>query len=77
MTLADGSPLDPQRTLKVAANNFMASGGDNYDALGKGRAKYDTGLVIRGAMEALVRERCVGGGDLDVKRDGRITQPGH
>ena len=75
LTLADGSPLDPARTLSVAANNFMASGGDNYDVLGNGRNQNDTGLVIRGAMEALVRERCAGGGALGIQRDGRISAP--
>ncbi len=60
----------------MAANNFMASGGDNYDALGQGANRVDTGLVIRGAMEAFVRDRCQGGRALDVKREGRIRLAG-
>jgi 2',3'-cyclic-nucleotide 2'-phosphodiesterase (5'-nucleotidase family) len=32
-----GAPLDPARTYTVATNDFMARGGDGYDALSKGR----------------------------------------
>ncbi len=76
ITLADGSPLDEARLYKVSVNNFMATGGDNYDALTHGNAKDDAGLVIRGAMEAYVRDRCKGGKPLVVKPDGRIEQTG-
>lgn len=73
ITNADGSPFDEAKTYKVAANNFMASGGDSYDALGQGRNKVESGFVIRGAMEAFVRDRCKDGGTMNVKADGRIT----
>lgn len=76
VTRLDGAPLDPTATYKVAANNFMATGGDNYDALGGGRNKTDTGLVIRGAMEQLVTERSKNGGALDYAIEGRITRVG-
>jgi 2',3'-cyclic-nucleotide 2'-phosphodiesterase (5'-nucleotidase family) len=76
LALADGSPLDPQKLYKVAVNNFMATGGDNFDVLANGRDKTDTALLIRGAMEALVRDRCKGGGALDIRVDGRITEAG-
>ena len=76
ITLADGTPLDDAKTYKVAANNFMASGGDNYDVLSQSAGRDDTGLVIRGAMEAYVRDRCKAGGALSVPEDGRIAQVG-
>jgi 2',3'-cyclic-nucleotide 2'-phosphodiesterase/3'-nucleotidase len=75
LTLADGSALDPAKTFKVAVNNFMATGGDNYDALNRG-ARGDGGLVIRGALEAYVRDKCKAGGALEIREDGRIQQAG-
>lgn len=74
LTLSDGAPLDPAKRYKVAVNNFMATGGDNFDVLANGQDKTDTALLIRGAMEALVRDRCKGGGTLDIRVDGRITE---
>ena len=55
---------------------FENAGGDNYDALGGGTDKQDSGLVIRGAMEAYVRDHCKGGQALKVVLDGRITSTG-
>lgn len=74
LTLADGSPLDPARTYRVAVNNFMATGGDNYDALNHGNQ--DATLIIRGALEAYVRDKCKAGAALDIQEDGRIKQKG-
>ncbi len=76
LALADGTPLDPAKLYKVAVNNFMATGGDNYNVLATGAEKTDTGLLIRGAMEALVRDRCKAGGVLDIRPDGRIAEAG-
>ncbi len=45
MTL-DGKPIDPARTYRVAINNFLASGGDNFTALGDGRDAIDGGLDL-------------------------------
>jgi 2',3'-cyclic-nucleotide 2'-phosphodiesterase/3'-nucleotidase len=72
VTLADGTPLDDARLYTVAANNFMASGGDHYDALAQGTQRTDTGRMIRDAMEAYVRARCAGGRSYDLSTDGRI-----
>ena len=33
----DGKPLDPTARYKVASNNFLLAGGDDYAALGRGR----------------------------------------
>jgi len=75
LTLADGTPIDPAKVYKVAVNNFMATGGDNYDALNRGN-RDDAGLVIRGALEAYVRDKCKAGGALEIKEDGRIAEVG-
>ncbi|HEY3313880.1 MAG TPA: 5'-nucleotidase C-terminal domain-containing protein, partial [Bacillota bacterium] len=47
LTLTDGTPLDLTKTYKVATNNFMFTGGDNYLALKGGTNRIDTQLVIR------------------------------
>jgi 2',3'-cyclic-nucleotide 2'-phosphodiesterase (5'-nucleotidase family) len=73
VTLGDGSPLDDAKTYTVAVNNFMASGGDQYNVLAEAKGT-DTGRLIRDAMEAYVRAKCAGGKSLDVPGDGRITR---
>ena len=74
ITMADGSAFDEARSYKVAANNFMASGGDNYDALGKGRDRAESGQVIRAAIEDYVSALTKAGRTLDLKNDGRIQR---
>ena len=74
LTLADGSPLEATITYRVACNNFMATGGDNYDVLSRGANRNDTALLVRDAMEAVVAARSANGGALDLERDGRITR---
>jgi 2',3'-cyclic-nucleotide 2'-phosphodiesterase/3'-nucleotidase len=76
IALTDGSPLEPTKTYKVAANNFMASGGDDYYTLARGRNLQDTGIVIRQAMEEYVAALEQQGKPLDVKIDGRIKREG-
>jgi 5'-nucleotidase len=75
-TLADGTPIDDAKTYTVAVNNFMASGGDQYDALGQAVKRTDTGRLIRDAMEAYIKAQCAGGKSLDIPGDGRITRSG-
>jgi 2',3'-cyclic-nucleotide 2'-phosphodiesterase/3'-nucleotidase/5'-nucleotidase len=69
--LADGSPLDEARTYTVAVNNFMASGGDNYDTLSRARDQVDTGTLVRDALERYLLARTKDA-PLDLKPDGRI-----
>ena len=45
MTL-DGKPVDPARIYRVAINNFLASGGDNFTLLAAGRDPVDAGLDL-------------------------------
>jgi 2',3'-cyclic-nucleotide 2'-phosphodiesterase (5'-nucleotidase family) len=72
LTLADGSPIDEQKTYTVAANNFMASGGDQYDALAQGKNRNDTGRLIRDAMMTWVKNLTASGKKLEMRGDGRI-----
>jgi 2',3'-cyclic-nucleotide 2'-phosphodiesterase (5'-nucleotidase family) len=67
----DGVPLDPNRTYRVATNNFMARGGDDY--LGMAAVNpvvplKDTPLLADEVMIYL-RER----GTVDSHVEGRIT----
>jgi 5'-nucleotidase len=45
MSLA-GKPLDPAKTYRVAINNFLASGGDNFTLLADGHDPVDAGLDL-------------------------------
>lgn len=66
-----GAPLDPARTYTLATNDFLANGGDGYDA-------FKTGEVVIGAqagplltdllVDAITRERTISPGV-----DGRIS----
>lgn len=42
----DGKPIDPAKTYRVAINNFLASGGDNFTLLAGGRDPVDAGLDL-------------------------------
>jgi 2',3'-cyclic-nucleotide 2'-phosphodiesterase (5'-nucleotidase family) len=73
VTMPDGSPIDSTKTYTVAVNNFMASGGDQYNVLAEAKST-DTGRLIRDAMEAYIRSKCAGGKSLDIPGDGRIKR---
>ena len=45
MTL-NGKPVDPARTYRVAINNFLGSGGDNFTRFADGRDPVDAGLDL-------------------------------
>ncbi len=76
VVLADGAPLDDARLYVVAANNFMAGGGDSYDTLAKGRDRVETGLTVREALERFIAAKSAAGGALEVSADGRIQRVG-
>jgi 5'-nucleotidase len=65
MTL-NGTPIDPTKTYRVAINNFLASGGDNFTLLGGGSDPVDGGLDLD-AAEAYLMTRP------PVPQLGRIT----
>ncbi len=73
LRLSDGTAIDPAKTYTVAVNNFMATGGDQYDALAQGTHRTDTGHLIRDAMVAWIQAKCSGGKSYDMPGDGRIT----
>jgi len=72
----DGGAFDTTRVYTLAANNFMADGGDEMSTLSRGLDKKDTRILVRDAMEQFVKERCAGGKSLEYKLDGRITRIG-
>jgi 2',3'-cyclic-nucleotide 2'-phosphodiesterase (5'-nucleotidase family) len=76
VTLADGSPLDPEKTYKAACNNFMATGGDDNAALSQGKNRTDTGRNVRDVLEAYIAARSKNGAALDQQLDGRIKRQG-
>ena len=41
----DGEPIDPAASYVVAANSFLAAGGDNFSTLAEGTNKADTGKI--------------------------------
>ncbi|GAB3600270.1 ExeM/NucH family extracellular endonuclease [Microbacterium tumbae] len=46
----NGTPVDPSATYLVAANSFLAAGGDNFTTLASGTNKKDTGKVDLASM---------------------------
>jgi 5'-nucleotidase len=50
----DGRAIDPAATYRVAVNNFLASGGDNFTVFASGGGAVDAGTDID-ALEAYVR----------------------
>lgn len=54
---AGGRPLDPERTYRVAANSFLASGGDGFVVFRDGRNRKEDGRLFRDAIAADLAER--------------------
>jgi 2',3'-cyclic-nucleotide 2'-phosphodiesterase/3'-nucleotidase len=73
---ATGAPFDTTRTWKVAVNDFMATGGDDYVTLARGKNSRDTQVLVRDALEKFVRAHSEGGRALDYRAQGRITRVG-
>lgn len=75
VTDAQGAPLDSTKTFKVAVNDFMATGGDNYDVLSGGKDRQPTSLLVREVLESYVT--ALGAkGPLSLTLDGRIKREG-
>jgi 2',3'-cyclic-nucleotide 2'-phosphodiesterase/3'-nucleotidase len=74
---ADGDKIDPTYHYKIVVNNFMATGGDNYESLAQGRRLTDTGINVRDALERHVLKLAkANGGTLDYASDKRIRRMG-
>jgi 5'-nucleotidase len=52
----NGVPVDDAKTYRVAANNFLADGGDNFPALAKGVNRSDTQLRDLDALIAYMKQ---------------------
>ena len=77
---AQGQALDERRTYRVAVNDFMAAAGDDLVTLAHGRARVDTDLGVRQALEDWVRENSARGafryqGDQRVLREPGSRPP--
>jgi len=44
LTLADGTPINPVTTYRVAVNNFLATGGDGFTVFKQGTNQFNTGI---------------------------------
>jgi 2',3'-cyclic-nucleotide 2'-phosphodiesterase/3'-nucleotidase len=76
VSLADtnGVALDEGKLYRVACNDFMATGGDNYDVLSGGKNRTNTGILVRDVLEAFVAARSKDGAMLDYRPEGRVRR---
>ncbi len=74
LTLADGHPIDDQRIYKVACNDFMATGGDDYSVLSGGRNRLETDIRVRDAIEQFVMQLTRDGRPVDYQPEKRIEK---
>jgi 2',3'-cyclic-nucleotide 2'-phosphodiesterase/3'-nucleotidase len=76
VTLTDtaGVALDESKVYRVACNDFMATGGDNYDVLSGGLRRTQTDILVRDALEVYVGAQCRDGATLDRSPDGRVQR---
>jgi 2',3'-cyclic-nucleotide 2'-phosphodiesterase (5'-nucleotidase family) len=75
ITWADGTPIDPAATVKVATSDYLYGGGDSIPTLKKGRKPFTTGLTLRQILldecGRLAKEKK----DLVAPAPGRYTIP--
>lgn len=76
ITTGDGTPLEMDRVYRVAVNDFMATGGDEYDVLTGGRDRKETDLLVREVLEDHVRRLTTAGQAVDSRVEGRIRRVG-
>lgn len=69
ITLPDGTPIDPNATYKVATNNFMATGGDQFTTLTQGQNTTDTQTNL---VDTVVRYLELNS-PVDPQVEGRLT----
>ncbi|MFM1652748.1 bifunctional metallophosphatase/5'-nucleotidase [Brevibacillus sp. B_LB10_24] len=63
-----GQPLDPNKTYKVATNDFIAAGGDGYESLHK--EGFNTGITLYDLMEEAIKEKK----EISPKVENRIVE---
>lgn len=64
-----GEPLDPEKVYRIAAPDYIANGGDDYQALTSAMGRFDLPVLVRDALIEFVREE----GTIDARIEGRIT----
>ncbi|MDN5280290.1 MAG: 5-nucleotidase / UDP-sugar diphosphatase [Clostridiales bacterium] len=64
----DGEAFDPEKTYKVAVNDFMAGGGDGFLNLKEVTDRYKTGVLVRDAVIKLIEAKKV----IEKKPDQRM-----
>lgn len=65
----NGAPLDPAATYRVATNNFMAAGGDQFTTLTAGANVVDTGVNLVDTVVGYL----VAHSPVDPQVEGRLT----
>ncbi|MDI6738883.1 MAG: 5'-nucleotidase C-terminal domain-containing protein [Candidatus Edwardsbacteria bacterium] len=68
--LVNGQPIDTAKVYKIAINNFLAGGGQNYKIFLQGTDRNDAYLTVRQALADYVRRHT----PLDVRTEGRIKE---
>lgn len=63
----DGQPLDKNKVYKVATNDYLVNGGDNYDEF-KGAKLISQGALLRDVLAKYIKEK----GEISPQLDGRI-----
>ncbi len=76
LELADGRPVEAAALYRVAVNDFMFQGGDNYDVLAEGQNPELTSILVRRAMEEDCLRRAQAGESLRPNLDGRSAREG-
>ena len=69
VALSDGTPIDPDATYRLATNNFMATGGDQFTTLTQGANTVDTGINLVDTVVAYLESNS----PVDPQVEGRLT----
>jgi len=69
VTLPDGTLIDPNATYKIATNNFMATGGDQFTTLTQGQNTTDTQINLVDAVVRYLEENS----PVDPQVEGSLT----
>lgn len=67
-----GAPIDPERTYRIATNDYLASGGDGYTALLKSSDTFNTSKLLTDVFIDYIKTL----GTYTPATDGRITVVG-
>lgn len=68
--LVNGSPIDESKTYKIAVNDYLAGGGDGYEALTKSIDTFNTSMLMSDIVIEYAQSL---GGAISPTVEGRIT----